>query len=173
LPLALMMLTKLDQAGTLSSMPKLLKTLQTAGSGNADMSMGRALRLRVMIATAILLQHQGMLTDAQTEYQRIIDEYEEAFDPLGKPDTHFAPIIWLNYGNVCHQLGQEKEAQKLWGKAVALLPKLSHFVPNIHAQILNGNQPMYNQPMWPIWDDVLVDARTQILHLSAPAQMVK
>lgn len=165
LPQALMMLTKLDHAGAFSSMSKLLKTMQADGSDNADMAMGRSLRLRVMIATAILLQHQGMLVDAQTEYQRIIDEYEDDFDPSGNPDTHFAPIIWLNYGNVCHQLGQEKEAEKLWAKAVALLPKLTHFVPNIHTQILNGHQPMYNQPMWPIWDDVLVDASTQILHL--------
>ena len=37
------------------------------------------------------------------------------------------------------------QAEKLWAKAVALLPKLTHFVPNIHTQILNGHQPMYNQ----------------------------
>jgi len=145
LKLALLMLTKLSQ--------------------RAELGIGRILKLRVMIATSILLQHQGLLTDAQTEYQKIVEDFKEQFDPVGSPDKHFASIVWLNMGTICHQLGQEQEAKKLWGKAVASMPSLAHFVPN--TQTTNGMQPIYGQPMWPLWDDVLVDAKGKMVDLKS------
>ena len=162
------MLTKLP-----SAMSKLTFKTQV-DSENAPVQ--KNLRLRMLIATSILLQQQGLFTDAQREYQKIIEEFKEQFRPSGTPNTHFAPIIWYNYGIVCHQLGQEKDAKKLWQKAVDLMPNLAHFLPHkqkSQSQMLT--QPMHNQPMWPLWGDVLVDGAGEIVYTGggAKAKLIK
>ena len=166
LPQALKMLTELPAA-----MSKLTFKMQAE-----DAQVQKTLRLRVLIATSILLQQQGLFTDAQREYQKIIEEFKEQFLPsgTGTPNTHFAPIIWFNLGNVCHQLGQEKEAIELWQKAVDLMPNLAHFLPNkqnVVGQSQMLNQPTSNHPMWPLWGDVLVDGAGEIVYTGGDANV--
>merc|ERR1712166_900118 len=112
------------------------------------------LHLRVTIGAAILLHKKAKLQQAAVEYRRVL-LMSRAFDPTLIP----LPAVHINFGTLHQQLGQRKESLESYLKALKMMPQLDNFVE----MTLRKTPIEARKILWPLWDQVMVDADHEAL----------